>query len=77
MSYFNYIGNEKEFSDFNKMRGVQKHLEKNQELFCCAIQCPYYKDCKKGKKKDQNTFDYSFTCNKESGFQDFVVKRNR
>ena len=28
-------------------------MEKNQELFCCAVQCPYYKDCEKGKKIEE------------------------
>lgn len=48
-------------------------LINDNELQCCARECPYYLDCKRGTIISKETFDYSYKCNKESGFQDFVL----
>lgn len=40
---------------------------------CCADACPYKDTCFRYKTESKDTYDYSFTCNEETGFEDYMM----
>lgn len=45
---------------------------KNEEIRCIARDCPYRETCFLFNVRSSIVYDYSYTCDKDSGFKHYV-----